>query len=42
MIYIIAFVVGVIVGGVYVEWTWNEEIEKQKMKFEEKKRVCKF
>lgn len=29
--YILAFVIGFVAGGVYVEWTWDEELEKSKI-----------
>ena len=40
--YILTFVIGFIAGGVYVEWTWDEELERQKMAFEKSKIDIKY
>lgn len=40
--YILAFVIGFVAGGVYVEWTWDEELERQKMEFDRNKKDVRF
>lgn len=43
MVYcILAFVIGFVTGGVYVEWTWDEELERQKLTFERSKKNVRF